>query len=258
MLKYRIIRPVIFSLLIILLICRWVMGWDTIYLLVPLLAIYLAFISWGAYFIHSGFFLNAICRLSSTRKEIAITFDDGPDRKVTPAVLDMLKSHHAKASFFCIGKNLEGNEDIISRIVAEGHTLGNHSWSHGFFFDFYRDWRVEAELIRTSEALKKLSGREVKLFRPPFGVTNPVIARVVKKLKMPVIGWSIRSMDTTIRDPAHLFKRVAGSLKPGDIVLFHDSHPRILPVLEKFLDHAVKNGYDMVSLEDILSKEKKN
>ena len=254
MLKHNTVRIAIYLAVLIILAARWIGGMDVIFLLPVVFLVYLGFISWGAYFIDSGFFLDAYCKAETKDKIIALTFDDGPVRSVTPEVLDLLKRYQAKATFFCIGKNLAGNEDIIRRMSDEGHEIGNHSWSHSYFFDFFRDGKVESELIMTNEALKSITGKDVKYFRPPFGVTNPVIARVVDKLNMPVIGWSIRSMDTTIANPDQLYNRVIRKLQPGDIILFHDSLERILPVLEKFLVHAKQQGFEVVGLDKLLKQ----
>jgi peptidoglycan-N-acetylglucosamine deacetylase len=252
MLKYSYIRMFALGSLLVLLVVKWMLGWNVIPLLLLVIIIYLLFIAWGSYFISSGFFLDAICKGKEEGNSIAISFDDGPNPAVTPVVLDMLKEHNVKASFFCIGKNIPGNELLLKRISDDGHLIGNHSWSHSYFFDFFRDSRVEAELNQTNDAIFKITGKKVNYFRPPFGVTNPVIARVVNKLEMPVIGWSIRSLDTTIKDPDQLFKRVVSRLKPGDIVLFHDSHPRIIPVLKKFLEHAKQHGFVVVELDKVI------
>lgn len=238
--------------LLVLLSVKWIAGWNVIPLLLLVIFIYLLFIAWGSYFISSGFFLDAICKGKEDIKAIAITFDDGPNQAVTPAVLDLLKEFNVKAAFFCIGKNIPGNEAILKRIYDEGHHIGNHSWSHSYFFDFFRDGRVEEELNKTNETILSITGQPVKYFRPPFGVTNPVIARVVNKMEMPVIGWSIRSLDTSIKDPELLFNRVVRRLKPGDIVLFHDSHPRIVPVLKKFLEYSRQHGFAVTELEKLV------
>lgn len=250
MLTYKNVRIVFYTLVSAGLAACWILGWSLLYL-IPLVIIYLGFIAYGSYFIQSGFFLDAVCSGKSNTREIAITFDDGPSPLVTPQVLDLLKTCNAKATFFCIGKHIEGNEDLLRRMALEGHEIGNHSWSHSYLFDFYRAWKVEDEIASTSDLLFRITGKEVKYFRPPFGATNPVIADVIRKLKMPVIGWSIRSYDTMIKNPDTLFKRITCKLKPGDIVLFHDSNPRILPVLKKFLDYAQVNGYSITGLDKL-------
>lgn len=252
MLKHKIIRPLFYTALVLLLLGKGLLGIDLLVWIPVVLVIYLSIISWGAYFIDSGYFLDANCNGIIHKKEIAITFDDGPVRAVTPEVLGLLSDYGAKATFFCIGNKISGNEDLLKRMLSEGHGIGNHSWSHSFWFDLFGDKRVEEELIRFNKTLEEINGFKVIYFRPPYGVTNPVIARVVKKLGMPVIGWSVRSLDTTIKDPDQLFNRVRRKLKDGDIVLFHDSHSRVLPVLKKFLEYCKEKGYKPVTLEQLL------
>jgi peptidoglycan/xylan/chitin deacetylase (PgdA/CDA1 family) len=252
MLRYKTIRIAFYVAVMLILAARWLGGMDVIYLLPVILIIYLCFISWGAYFICSDFFIKAFCHSATAGKQVVITFDDGPVKNVTPAVLDLLKKYNVTATFFCIGRKISGNEDILRRMAEEGHTIGNHSWSHSYFFDFFRDGKVASELLMTNETLKSITGREVLYFRPPFGVTNPVIARVADKMKLPVIGWSIRSLDTTISNSDQLFQRVTRRLKPGDVVLFHDSIPRMLPVLERFLEFTRQNGYEVIPLQRMI------
>ena len=133
---------------------------------------------------------------------ISITFDDGPHPEFTPKVLSLLKEYNAKATFFLIGKN------------AEMHP---------------------AELRQTNSILKKITGKEVKLFRPPFGVTNPNIKHALKKTGHLSIGWNKRSFDTTNLSEKRILRRITSNLKKGDIILLHDSSAKTVAVLEQLL-----------------------
>ncbi len=250
MLKYKFVRPLFYVSLLLALAGIWLLAWPG-WIVFPIVFLYLSVTAWGAYFIQSGYFLDARCSGSTGEMKIAISFDDGPCPEVTPGVLDLLREYQVTATFFCIGRRIPGNEGLLTRICEEGHRVGNHSWSHSYFFDIYSDWKVEDEIRTTNEAIRKITGQEVGFFRPPFGVTNPAIARVVKKLGIPVIGWSIRSYDTTIKNQDVLFERVTRRLKGGDIVLFHDTLPRIIPVLKRFLEFAKREGYAIVPLENL-------
>lgn len=166
---------------------------------------------------------------------ISITFDDGPNPDFTPKVLSLLKENDAKATFFLIGKNAKKHPEIVRQIIDEGHTIGNHSYSHSKNFGFFSSEKVIAELNQTNSILKEIIGKDVKLFRPPFGVTNPNIKKALKNTGHSSIGWSKRSLDTTTLSEAEILKRITSNLKKGDIILLHDSGAKTAAVLEQLL-----------------------
>ena len=168
-----------------------------------------------------------------------LTFDDGPHPEITPQILDILKKYNQKATFFCIGKNIEQYPEISKQIHDEGHTIGNHSFSHSFYFDFFRTKKVIAELEKTNTLIKNITGKECKIFRPPYGVTNPNIAKAVKKLNLQLIGWKIRSLDT-VKNKKTVLKRLEKA-KPGDIILFHDTKKHTPEILDEFLRSYIQN-----------------
>src|SRR5690606_13296141 len=137
----------------------------------------------------------------------------------TPQVLKLLSRYNAKATFFCIGKQVAQHPDIVKEIIAEGHTLGNHTYSHSKTFGFLSTEKVVEELQRTRETIQQLTGLDSILYRPAFGVTNPSIGSAVDQLGLQTIGWSIRSLDTTNRSKMTILHRITHRLKPGDIIL---------------------------------------
>jgi peptidoglycan-N-acetylglucosamine deacetylase len=249
------ISTICFALLIvILLIVDNTKGISNWFYLIPVV-VYFAVVGIGSSNIASQFHLHAICRGESTQKKIAITFDDGPVSACTPAVLDILNKYGAKATFFCIGKRVPGNEDIIKRIDSEGHIIGNHTFSHAYMFDFYPADPVTQELEKTNQLIKNIINKKPQFFRPPYGVTNRAITKAVKRLKLDVIGWNQRSLDTILEDEDRIMKRITTDLKGGDIILFHDIHPRIITLLEKFLIHCRDNGFIIANLEELINKK---
>ena len=218
------------------------------------IAVYMVVVAYGSSIISSGYHLKAICSGSTKEKVVAITFDDGP-HPVTMTILDVLKQHNAKAAFFCIGKNIEEYPEIMRRIVAEGHTIGNHSYSHTRTFDFYRKNRVVDELKKTDALLEQFSGKRNIYFRPPYGVTNPSIRRAVAETKHKVIGWNIRSLDTLIKDRETLLMRIKSMITPGGIVLLHDTSEHTAEALEELLKFLADNKYRVVPLEELLQPE---
>jgi peptidoglycan/xylan/chitin deacetylase (PgdA/CDA1 family) len=216
--------------------------------------IYLGIIIWGSADISSNYHIQILCDApKNSANEIAISFDDGPHAKITPEVLDILKKSGTTATFFCIGKNVNENPTLVKRIVDEGHTLGNHTFSHSYFFDFWNSEKISNDLTQTTNLLLAFGGKQTKLFRPPYGVTTPAIAESVKKLDMTVIGWSIRSLDTVQKNEDKIMKTISRKLRPGSIILFHDRLPTTCSLLEKTIKLCNEKGYKIVALDKLLS-----
>lgn len=206
-----------------------------------------------AFFPCSGFHFPVICSGKTQEKVVALTFDDGPDENDTGNVLDILKKTGTPASFFLIGRKIAGNETLVTRMQAEGHILGTHSWSHTPFFDFYTSKRMKNELYRSCDEIKRVTGRSPLFFRPPFGVINPMLAGALRKVTLTVVGWNIRSLDTLHRDPARIMQRILGALKPGAIILLHDHTPFTTSHLEQLIRLIDEKGYRIIPLEQLLN-----
>jgi len=217
--------------------------------------VYLTLAIYGSAVIQSNFHAPAYCRGNISEKEIALTFDDGPNREYTPQVLSILAQHKVPATFFVIGKNIQGNEGILKRMDAEGHCIGNHSYSHSAYLDFKSLQGLKHELNMTAESVFNVIGKNMKLFRPPFGVTTPNLVKASKALNYNLIGWSIRSLDTTKDSVQTITLRVQKQIKPGAIILFHDTSGKTLEVLKQTLNFAKENGYKIVSVERLLKLE---
>lgn len=208
----------------------------------------------GAAFIRSNLYLNVICRYKGNNsKTIFLTFDDGPDEKETPLVLDILEKHNVKASFFIIGEKAEMNSSLLRHIASRGHVLGNHSYSHHNLFPLKRKRKIEQELNKTFELIKNVNPNEEHFFRPPFGFTNPIIAGAVNTIKPHVIGWSFRSLDTMIKDKDKLYKRLVRKTSPGKVVLLHDTVKDIHIVLDKYIVYLKKNNYNFETVNKLIS-----
>jgi peptidoglycan/xylan/chitin deacetylase (PgdA/CDA1 family) len=212
-------------------------------------------ISLGSYRIQSNFYLTSICKAPTDKKSVVLSFDDGPSPAVTPLVLDILKEYNCKAVFFCIGKNISGNETILRRIVSEGHIIGNHSFSHSYWFDFYSSKRVLHEIKKTNDEIFKVTGLRSKIFRPPYGVTNPMIAKALKHLGIISIGWNKRSLDTVIKDNNKVLGRISKNTSSGDIILLHDSVSSCPEILKKFLTSLYKTEFKVERLDKVIELE---
>lgn len=193
---------------------------------------------------------------------VALTFDDGPTPGFTNRVLDILRSHNAHASFFLIGSQVREHPDLVKRMLAEGHTVGNHTWDH----DHQGVWRGEGywqdQLERTSAVLSRITGRSPALFRAPMGFKTPPQARAVRKQAMRYIAWRVRAWDTLRISPATICRIVTSQIRAADIVTMHDgleparrkcsqeSTVRALPEILKIL---TARGLQSVSLEQGLA-----
>lgn len=190
-------------------------------LLILALVSFLVFAVHASASIHSNFYLHAINRVP-TRNSLLLTFDDGPDPVNTPRLLDTLKQLNAKALFFVVGEKAKNNPELIKRIMAEGHLIGNHTYCHNPFYAFHSVHQIVDELQQTNAILEQ-NNVTTNLFRPPLGITNPAIAKAVKQLNLTTIGWSIRSFDTRKYETREkVLSRVKRQINGGDIVLLHD------------------------------------
>lgn len=222
------------------------------YLLVILF--WLIITSIGSFNITWNYHLKAYnAALNSKEKYVAITFDDGPNTEFTPQILKILKNYNAKATFFCIGKHIEQYPDIIKEIINDGHTIGNHSYSHSSFFDFYGKRKVIAEIKKTDDLIQKLIGKKMNLFRPPYGVTNPSISKAIKQTAHKVIGWNIRSLDTVKNNDQEILNRITNKITPGSVILLHDSKAITVNVLEQLLLFLQKNNYKPVTVNTLFN-----
>jgi peptidoglycan/xylan/chitin deacetylase (PgdA/CDA1 family) len=209
---------------------------------------FFGFLAWASADIGSGVYVKALCRARTGRRAVALTFDDGPHPERTPRILDILKKHGVQATFFVIGKRAAAHPEIVRRIVAEGHLVGNHTFRHSPRFPLGGSSsmarEIAREIERCDEALEKITGARPKLFRPPFGVTNPNIARALRRSKHTVAGWSIRSLDTVARRPREkVLERVSLRLHPGAVILLHDDREGGDRLLEMILNHLERNDY---------------
>ena len=138
-------------------------------------------------------------------------------------------------------------------IVEKNHVIGNHTFTHDKFIDIYSTHKFTNEIITTDDIIEKYLGKKTIFFRPPYGITNPNIARAVKKTGHAVIGWNKRSYDTTIPSEQMILKRITKNLKRGDIILLHDTKIITIAVLEQLLLFLKKNNFTTVTIDELFS-----
>ena len=193
-----------------------------------------------------NYFLSSVNKMPPGK--IMFTFDDGPAEN-TLKILEILKKHQAKATFFVIGKQCEKQPEILKQIANDGHIIGNHSFSHENRLGWASTKTIIREIEKTNTVIQNITGQKPIYYRPPFGVTNPNIARAIRKTGMMSVGWNIRTFDTVIKDPKELIQKVTPRLnKKGNIVLMHDTCEQSVEALDVFLQTCQEKGIEIVNL----------
>ncbi|NOT11840.1 MAG: polysaccharide deacetylase family protein [Methylococcaceae bacterium] len=222
------------------------------YAYLVLYLLYSVIFFYGVFNIEANFFTESICAKATTDKVCALSFDDGPS-DYTLEILQILKEQQIKAAFFCIGKNILAREGVFQQIHRQGHLIGNHSYCHHLLFDFFFSKPMLKDLKCMDAVVQNLIGLQPRLFRPPFGVTNPWLNKAIRLGNYISVGWSARSLDTMISDEEKLLKRAMNSLKPGAVYLFHDTNKTTLAILPGFIKQVIANDYKIVRLDDMLN-----
>lgn len=181
-------------------------------------------------------------------KYVALTFDDGPRQGTTDRLLDGLKERGVSATFFLVGEQAEVNQDLVKRIQAEGHQVGNHTWSH-----------VRLEGIPVSTGMQEIEKNEALLedilgggdywLRPPYGLID---AGAVEKITVPMVKWSVDPRDWESRNTEKVVQAVLESVKPNSIILLHDIYPTSVDAALKIVDTLQEKGYWFVTVEELL------
>ena len=194
------------------------------------------------------------------RGEVALTFDDGPDPELTPRVLEVLESHGARATFFCIAAKAERHPELTREIVRRGHTIGNHSHSHPHTFAFLLLRGLRRDLANAQATLAGLSGRSPRFFRAPMGFRNPLLDPVLHEMSLKLVTWTRRGFDTRRGEPAQVAAWLERGLAAGDILVLHDSQsalapsgqPVVLEVLPRLLETLRRQGLRPVTLDQAI------
>ena len=254
MLKFRTINIICLIVLMMLIIADRTYAISSVWYWV-VVAIYLGVVTYGTAVLSAEFFLPVKYKGNEASNSVALTFDDGPIAGRTEEILSILKSHNVHAAFFCIGNRVESNPELTKRIFESGHLIGNHSYWHRATFDLQSPSSIGKELDDTDRAIFKSIGAKPAFFRPPYGVTNPMVAFAVKRGGYKTIGWSVRSFDTMIKDSKVLMERITRSLKGGDVILLHDYSNTTLEILPDLLDHIKKVGLKIVRVDQLLNEK---
>jgi peptidoglycan/xylan/chitin deacetylase (PgdA/CDA1 family) len=156
------------------------------------------------------------------RGEVALTFDDGPDPRVTPRVLDILRAFDARATFFCVGTRAAAHPEVLREIVARGHCVENHTQRHSRAFAWY-GWRTLCrEIAQSQDTLAGITGVAPRFFRAPFGVRSPLLDPALSRAGLRLVSWTRRGYDAVDANPERVLARLTHALAPGLILLLHD------------------------------------
>jgi len=204
---------------------------------------------------------GTIYRVHESAKLVALTFDDGPSPVWTPQILDALKRAHVKATFFMLGEHVERYPEIARRVAAEGHEIGNHSYDHHVLL-FYRNDQMEKEIRRGEAAIRDVTGKTTVYFRPPKSWLTTREKNTINAMGYRVVLWSLNSKDWVTFDDRYMVPYLVNNVRPGDIILFHDSGGVFKPeggdrhqtvqTIPRLIEELRKKGYTFVTITELL------
>ncbi|MCI3245911.1 polysaccharide deacetylase family protein [Streptomyces spinosisporus] len=184
-------------------------------------------------------------RMPGRGRTIVLTFDDGPDPRYTPHILDTLAEYEVRATFFVCGEMADWNRDLLSRMADEGHVVGNHTWSHPLLTRLRRS-KIRSEMERTSDVIEKAYGERPQWFRAPYGAWNRAAFQLGAELGMEPLAWTVDTLDWTTPGTRSIVHRVEDGAAPGVVVLSHDAggnRSQTVRALRTWLPHLLDSGY---------------
>lgn len=194
-----------------------------------------------------------ISRVNVPDKLVALTFDDGPHGTLTPRILDILGRHGAKGTFFVLGRNASRFPGILQRAVAEGHELGNHSWSHAKLTACGRD-RLLSEMSRTRDAIVNATGRAPAVMRPPYGAINAsTLQTIYSAYGTPAILWDVDTNDWRKPGVQTVIARAVNGARSGSIILVHDIHASTADAIEGIVTGLQARGFRLVTVSELIA-----
>ena len=194
--------------------------------------------------------------LKPGEKYVALTFDDGPSPDVTPRVLKILKQHHAKATFFMLGSQVEKHPSLAAQVAHAGHEIGNHTDRHINLTQLEKSQLVR-EVTNSSQEIEEATGHIPTLIRPPYGEINSQVEEVARSNGSSLILWSVDSLDWKSKNAEAINEVVQEEVVSGSIILLHDVHPTTADALPKLLDTLEQEGYHFLTVSQLLSTQEK-
>lgn len=253
MLKYKTVNTLFLALLALIVlydqtayVSPWIYG--------TVILIYFGLQAYGSSVLSAQFFVPVKWRGDGSSQAVALTFDDGPVPGNTDEILRILRSYNTPAAFFCIGNKTVKNKTTVKAIYDAGHLVCNHSYWHRSTFDLQSSSLISKELSDTDECIYEIIGERPRFFRPPFGVTNPMVAKAIRNGGYVTVGWTMRSFDTIIRNPARLRKRIMRNIKGGDVILLHDQSQATVEILPDLIEYINSIGLKIVRIDELLKE----
>ena len=182
---------------------------------------------------------------------IALTFDDGPHPD-SLLVVEALEAHGARGTFFVLGKNIQGNEEVLRRIAQGGHQIGAHTWSHPNLREISQS-AVRSQITRTMDKIQEVTGQTVTMLRPPYGALNRLSRRTVTELGLPVILWSVDSLDWKTRSASKTIDTILSQAQNGAIILCHDVWDSTGRAMQTLVPALIEKGYQLVTVAEMMS-----
>ncbi|WP_170292112.1 polysaccharide deacetylase family protein [Heliobacterium mobile] len=189
----------------------------------------------------------------SDKKTLCLTFDDGPDNRNTPKVLEILQKEQVRATFFFLGNNAEQYKKIVKQAYDAGHVIGSHSFDHPYLTK-KTEPQLEEQIHQTEESLSKIIGKRPALLRPPYGDVNASVLNVLSKKGYKLVLWSLDTFDWNQKTNTEIVDYVTNNVRPGDIILMHSADNgsasvKALPSIISALKHA---GYSFSTVDEVL------
>lgn len=215
----------------------------------------LAAVIHGMYYPNSYVFGRPITSVASSPTSVALTFDDGPNPEATPRILDALGARGVKATFFVLGRHADQWPELVQRVAAEGHTIGNHGWHHRKLH--VRSPRyVHRDLTMGTESIIRASGIRPALFRAPHGFRSPWVTPIARALGQQTVGWSRGVWDSAKPGVEAIVRRTVDGTRPGRIMLLHDGdgydmagdRSQTAAAIPRILDELLEQGYRFVTI----------
>ena len=195
---------------------------------------------------------DQVWRVPTSRRLIALTFDDGPYPFYTPLLLHVLDRSHVPATFFCVGRSAQQFPELIDRIIASGDEIGNHTFNH-YKLNGLSDEQVAEQIMEGGAILSSFVGRPLDLFRPPHGRYDRRVLEIASAMGYRTIFWSDSPEDTKHISPALEVRRVLAQARPGAIVLLHNGQYRTIEALPVIIDKLRAEGYTFVTVDQLLA-----
>ncbi len=193
--------------------------------------------------------------VKTSRPVVAMTFDDGPHKTLTPRLLDILKERGIKATFFVVGRNVAEYPEIAKRIVDEGHEIANHTWSHPWLTRL-SDSSVRRQLQKTSDAIENHTGVKPVLFRAPYGALRKrQRAWIFRDFGYPEVLWTVDPLDWKRPGVSVVTRRIVDEASPGAIILAHDIHKSTIDAMPGTLDQLRAKGFEFATMSELIAME---